>query len=243
MPQKIIFLDIDGVLLSRRAWAMSVNEAALNVGRKNLEQFTALSVFDPVGVALINRLCRCTGALIVISSLWRYSVNPDRTRDKLIEQGIDESLFHPTEWYCHLNRRRQDKEFDITDWIENIDQSGMFVTIDDGDLLPFLVRTNADDGITSAVYRISCRALGGTDSQMGVHALPEADLEQVSLAFRGDRIAASQFLERGEHDTNASLLVPSTRHDWTLMRRTHFYELLAKAAMPEPKHDIGDDFL
>lgn len=57
---KIIFLDIDGVLNSRKY----INQCVAN-------NIPADDVIDPIAVARLNKITDATGAKLVISSTWR----------------------------------------------------------------------------------------------------------------------------------------------------------------------------
>ncbi len=63
MGMKVLFLDIDGVLNSRRS--------QLAFGAYP-HDFSNMQQFDLVAVGLIRRLCRVTGCSCVLSSDWRY---------------------------------------------------------------------------------------------------------------------------------------------------------------------------
>ncbi len=99
MPDPVIFLYIDGVLLTGRAWDMPVNAAARELARRDPEAAALASTFDPRAVRLLNLLVADTGAKLVISSTWRYTVGPDETLAKLVAQGVPAGSFH-TEWCC-----------------------------------------------------------------------------------------------------------------------------------------------
>ena len=64
-PTKILFLDIDGVLNSRRS-AEAFNGYPHSFDGRNMGQF------DHVAIALVRRLCEKTDCSIVLSSDWRY---------------------------------------------------------------------------------------------------------------------------------------------------------------------------
>lgn len=117
----IVFLDIDGVLLPRKAWALPANVAhmqALEADPKHSVGKAALgTAFDPSAVALVNRLCSTTGARLVVHSNWRRNVGLAETRAKLIAEGIDGSLFHE-DWACGF-RRTSEKHHEIGWWLDD----------------------------------------------------------------------------------------------------------------------------
>lgn len=59
MTNRVIFLDFDGVIVSPRAMVAFPDRAIYG--------------FDPVAIALLNRLCKETDAKVVVSSVWRIS--------------------------------------------------------------------------------------------------------------------------------------------------------------------------
>lgn len=63
---KVLFLDIDGVLNSRRS-QMAFGAYPHDFSAKGM------ACFDMVAVALVRRICRVSGCSIVLSSDWRYT--------------------------------------------------------------------------------------------------------------------------------------------------------------------------
>ena len=116
MAPPVIFLDIDGVLLTGRAWEMPVNAAARELARRDPEAAALAATFDPRAVRLLNGLVADTGAKLVIASHWRYSVGTTETLAKVIAQGVPAGRFHE-EWCCPVNPFRRDKWHDIRDWL------------------------------------------------------------------------------------------------------------------------------
>jgi hypothetical protein len=76
--QPVIFLDIDGVVLTGRAWRLPENVGAIAYmkrlagrpdRRKNLlDALRSLASFDAEAIALVTRLAERTNSRIVISS-------------------------------------------------------------------------------------------------------------------------------------------------------------------------------
>lgn len=119
MNEKIIFLDIDGVLMSGKAFILPSNINIMDKikGKKHSPKDTALQLtFDPIAVALLNRLCDMTQAKIVIISNWRRNIGRDKTKEKLIEQGINKDYFH-TDFYCP-HKLTSDKIHDLDFWLD-----------------------------------------------------------------------------------------------------------------------------
>lgn len=68
--QKVLFLDIDGVVLSgEELWKPENNNRYL----------------PPAKIALVKEVCDRTGAIIVVSSTWRFS---DDTHPRLLALGL-----------------------------------------------------------------------------------------------------------------------------------------------------------
>ena len=118
MPEPILFLDIDGVLLTGRAWAMAVNAEARELARRDPEAAAHAATFDANAVRLLVGLVEETGAKLVVASRWRYSVGPEETLAKLVAQGVAASIFH-ADWCCPMNRIRQEKCHDILQWLRD----------------------------------------------------------------------------------------------------------------------------
>jgi hypothetical protein len=116
MASPVIFLDIDGVLLTGRAWDMPVKAAARDLARRDPEAAARASTFDPSAVQLLNDLVVDTWAKLVISSNWRYTVCPDETLTKLVAQGVPAGSFHAKSC-CPVNPFRREKWHDIREWL------------------------------------------------------------------------------------------------------------------------------
>lgn len=77
MSSVVVFLDIDGVLNSG-TWFEQLDE----------ERWDDLDYFDPVCVERVDRICRETGASVVISSSWRKSRTLDEITSLLQRRGF-----------------------------------------------------------------------------------------------------------------------------------------------------------
>jgi HAD domain in Swiss Army Knife RNA repair proteins len=125
--QPVIFLDIDGVVLTGRAWRLPENVGAIAhmkrpAGRpdrrKNLlDALRSLASFDTEAIALVTRLAERTNSRIVISSNWRKTVGPEFAYGKLIARSIPERLFHD-DWHTPLVGSHGDyKAVEISRWL------------------------------------------------------------------------------------------------------------------------------
>lgn len=144
---KIIFLDIDGVLCTFRS------HEAFN-GRGLMQHL------DPVGCRMVDRLCRETGAQIVISSTWRKHHDRQSMIAILQNAGFERPDFHE-DWMTPSGGWRRGDE--IKKWLDDHPGVERYVILDDDDdmlpeqLLSF-VRTAAQDGFLTNHY-IEAKAL------------------------------------------------------------------------------------
>lgn len=137
---KAIFLDLDGVLNSRRY------DAARDRSKR--------TYIDPTRLELLRRIISATDAKIVLSTTWR--VHWDKDREKCDEEGkyIADSfaefgmeIFDKTaDLGLHFSRADE-----IRLWLSERDDIESFVVIDDylydwGNLSDRLVRTNPNFG-------------------------------------------------------------------------------------------------
>ena len=115
---KVIFCDVDGVLNSYRSWYAFGN--SLPDSPTDLQ-------FDPIAIKLVQRLCKETGAVCVLSSSWRYSWTHEELGKNLNIPFIDSTP-------RSLSYRLRGNE--IKEWLEdNADKLGIthYCIIDDVD--------------------------------------------------------------------------------------------------------------
>lgn len=135
---KVIFLDIDGVLVTRR----HLNHMHQN-GLPMRDTFGHL--FDPVCVTNLARIIAATDARIVISSIWRYS-GISVMKDMWTQRHLPGVVVGIT------SRNLGTRGAEIRDWMQGIDIDS-FVIIDDDsfDMLmghaSNFVHTTFDDGL------------------------------------------------------------------------------------------------
>lgn len=160
-PLKIIFLDIDGVLNTTRAH--------LAFGS---------SKWDPTGVAILARVCKETGAKLVISSVWRGSMEKWMHAHQLLDAvglgrhglcaghlGMDwnhpnyDSDYHRTP-PGHDNPRGEK----IQEWLDEWKPEKYAILDDDSDMLSSqaknFVKVNGHDGIGYGAYDRLIKILG-----------------------------------------------------------------------------------
>lgn len=151
---KIIFLDIDGPMKSGRCYA---NEKF----RKDRK-----GGFDPLAVALINLLCKRTGAQIVTNSTWNLR---DNLREILAGQGIKKAYLHKhlKTTYPRAFGNSYDRLQAIQWWIGYWKRIKVerWCAIDDAPIKhDNVVLVDAENGISLDNYRQASDLLGNPDS-------------------------------------------------------------------------------
>ncbi len=155
---KVIFLDIDGVL---------VNTDALLAGRK----LDGNVRFAPECVRALNAITEATGAALVISSNWRR-FNKDMFAI-LAENGVRGQIIGQTPDLGTVRRSgvvvTVDRGREILAWL-SLHRPERFIILDDeddmGDLLPRLVQTDYSTGLTES------------DAQRAIGLLLSQEVEQ-----------------------------------------------------------------
>ncbi len=152
---KIIFLDIDGVLNSQKFF----NERFIILGRavKVLHE-----KIDPEAVLKLNQITDATDAKIVLSSTWRMGFQEDTIKcaDFFKSLGITGEIIGMTPVLNHF------RGGEISHWLLNNDPKGTdkFIIIDDsadmGTLLSKLIRTNLLVGIQDEHVELAIKILG-----------------------------------------------------------------------------------
>lgn len=121
---KIIFLDIDGVLNGYDYYMSDRCTGNLNGEEGDI---------DPFGAERINRICRETGARIVISSDWR--INWPHCIDRIERGGIEKGLIVDKTpehmWLEHAPESYKSRGSEIQDWLSQHPECTSYVIIDD----------------------------------------------------------------------------------------------------------------
>lgn len=142
---KVLFLDFDGVLTSRKSCA----------------EYGTFRALDPAAVELLNGIIENTNAYVVISSCWRIRNSVDMLRHILSEFGFRYS----GRVLGMTPRVMGERGEEITAWLAAFEGDvEKFVVLDDepSDLkcvLPYVVQTNFDCGLTVVEARHVTSAL------------------------------------------------------------------------------------
>jgi hypothetical protein len=151
---RILFLDIDGVLLPQRAYVLP-----------NQTNNPYVTVFDPCAVAMLNSALAKQGRKIVVHSSWVKHWTAPEIFKHLLEQGVAEAHFHE-DWYTdpHFHWRYDrvrdwmSRHKEVTDWVVIDDE--LPKSEEDGRFLNgHAIFTDFDEGITVSIYH---KLLDGT---------------------------------------------------------------------------------
>ena len=115
--QKILFLDVDGVLNSEEYYKNRINSSE------------ELSRFDPSSVSLIKALVEEFSLKIVISSTWRYGAI-DRLLHELKKNKLINYLYH--DWFTPVIHPAH-RGTEIKLWLDLHPEVTDYVIIDDDD--------------------------------------------------------------------------------------------------------------
>jgi hypothetical protein len=148
--QRVVFLDIDGVLINRRAL----------VERRSLSQRA-----DPDCVAALNHITDETGAVIVVSSSWRLDYSVEELVDLLKAWGVTGSVVGKTPALDRDSVRGDE----IAAWMKerDVQVSDVVILDDDADmrwLAPRLVQTDFKPGLTMVQAKRAIEVLRSTDA-------------------------------------------------------------------------------
>lgn len=138
MTEKVIFIDIDGVLLSLEGCKSPENAALL---KARPDGFMAHLCFDAEPVKLIVELADDAGAKLVLSSNWRrvWGGDGDALMTKLAAEGLREDLWHE-DWYLPVLGLEPRKFDEIADWLNSHPPCFALVIDDEGYRGPPLIQ-------------------------------------------------------------------------------------------------------
>ncbi len=138
---KVIFLDIDGVLVNHKSLARAKKENA--TGKTRLWS----SMIDPYAMGLLNRIVEETGALVVVSSVWRYGRGRTELQEILNDAGFEGRVLGVTP-----RMPEHERGDEIAEWLKSsLRKVESFVILDDdsdmADLKDKLVQTSMETGM------------------------------------------------------------------------------------------------
>ena len=134
---KIIFLDIDGVLINRAS----------------LMQKKSFDNPDPRCVERFNRIIQQTGAQIVLSSTWRIGRTVVECRELMTKFGVKAKLIDRTPINPSVIRGQEIQSW-ITEYEKHRDIDEFIILDDDsdmGNLLSHLVKCKFEFGLTDEI--------------------------------------------------------------------------------------------
>lgn len=126
---KCIFLDIDGPMVSVRAYFLNPHGSTM-----------VAKTFDPIAVAMLNDLCEITSAKLVLCSTWRNIYTFEWIVEHFQKQGVT-GEFH-SDWRTpHHLTLQNSRAAEITEWLDAHPEVEQYVVIDDEWMPPVLNST------------------------------------------------------------------------------------------------------
>lgn len=142
---RVLFLDIDGVLISTRTCVAHGGFPC---------ELTHTEAFDWVAIKLLQRLCDSSGIQVVLSSAWRL------THDfKDVAKAFDLPIIDRTPSLAGP------RGAEIQHWLDNhVEVTNYAILDDDPDMLdsqaPHFVKTSGHEGMTWADFSRLCQIFG-----------------------------------------------------------------------------------
>lgn len=118
MSDRIIFLDMDGVLSTVRGWLT-------NTDKEIPDRW-----IDPVAVKLLNIICAETDAVVVVSSTWRLNEQRANFLDILQRNGFAGSIHD--DWRTKdLRPQNKNRGHEVVEWLSRHPEIEDHVILDD----------------------------------------------------------------------------------------------------------------
>jgi len=151
--EKIIFLDVDGVLNFWNCW-LGETPNVLRGKSKTL-------VLSIDAINQLNRIVKETGAKIVLSSTWRRFKDH---YDFLLESPIEGEIIGETPDLLYDLSRETSRGLEIKEWLENeYGEECKFVILDDdddmADLIDHFIQTDFETGLTEEIADLAISKL------------------------------------------------------------------------------------
>jgi hypothetical protein len=153
---RVIFLDFDGPIIPILSYPPSGKQARA----------------WPPCVAALNRITDATGAVIVVTSTWRAD-GFMKTKERLSDWGVTGDMIGITPDLTNRGPvlwNSVARGFEIQQWLDTYDRYPIeaFVILDDDkdmeDLMPFLIHTPFEVGLTEADADLAIKMLKGEES-------------------------------------------------------------------------------
>jgi hypothetical protein len=161
MKNKIIFLDIDGVIATNTQFFS--NSEKFRKKNKWAYELRVRYPFDSGCVAILNEILNETNSEIVLSSDWKNIYSLDELdmifkRNKVIKSPIDIT----PNIYVSLNDATKNRAAQIEEYLNN-NSVDRYVVIDDLPVGKFMQITNDDDKFVKTIEREGLKQTGIKD--------------------------------------------------------------------------------
>jgi hypothetical protein len=120
---RLIFLDIDGVLNSTRFIEETTGGEGVVIVNG---EFDATAHIDPSRVTRLNALIAATGSRVILSSSWRQSFGMEKTQRSLRARGFAHELAD-----CTARFVGEDRHAEIRHYLSTLAEPPSFVILDD----------------------------------------------------------------------------------------------------------------
>lgn len=122
MKQKIIFLDVDGVLNSYDFYQKMLEEENFDIFNENF--------LDPKALRFLKKIVEESDAEIVLSSSWKWSNEGRKIVDNFLkEQNLSYIDTTPLDYSIPMNKKEE-----ITAWLSNHPNVKKYVILDDDEV-------------------------------------------------------------------------------------------------------------
>lgn len=160
--RRVLFLDIDGVLNSRRFFGVSSKSARWKA-HGAAKAHDPVANIDPVAVAYLNSVVVRTGCKVVVSSAWRYQHTPEEIAGLLRARGFVGEVVGATP---KIERGDEvvPRGDEVAAWLREHPGVESYAIVDDDDdmgaLGHYLVQTTREGGLGVAEAEQLARILG-----------------------------------------------------------------------------------
>lgn len=172
MTHRILFLDIDGVILPTRMWA-----APGNIDLLEIEPSVRAPqvIFDPGAIGLLNRIAQRSGAKFVLHSNWRRTWPGERAslQDRLVCSGLAQENWHA--FWAVPTCESKDKAQEISAWLLEhgqgvrqcliVDDAPITTVSAPGSVEIAQLRPTKDEGMGMREYRAALKFFGISDGR------------------------------------------------------------------------------